>query len=149
MQHTTALRQFAPQSSKDFEVILASVSNKMKDVSQDTQTERVIANQEVQKLNSLENQEKVDKALEKAEKAEAKKKDGDIWAKISEVASWVGAALLAAAGTAVILLSGGTLAVLGGLMLECARPYRCAGGQGQRWDGDVCLGRRWGCTRWP
>ncbi len=38
MQLSAALRQFAPQSSKDFEVILASVSNKMKDVSQDSHT---------------------------------------------------------------------------------------------------------------
>lgn len=120
MSLSNAMRQFAPNSSKDFEVILAQVSQKMKDVSSDTQTERVIANQEVQQLNAEENQAKVNDSIEKAEKAAAKRKDGDLWAKISEVASYVGAALLAAAGAAVIILSAGALAPLGGLMIASA-----------------------------
>ena len=54
-QLVSALSSFQPEMGEDFEVLLAQISAKMKDVNQDSQTEQVMANQEIQQLNTEEN----------------------------------------------------------------------------------------------
>lgn len=120
MQLSNALASFAPKSSKDFEVLLAAITQKMKDVNADVQTESVLANQEVQQLHQEENTAKAAESAQKmkdAAEANEKKSFWEDWSQISQIISI--ALTVVAAGAAAFFL-GPAGFVLAGLLLASA-----------------------------
>jgi F0F1-type ATP synthase assembly protein I len=112
----SGLQAFVPQiGGGDFEVRLAEITAKLKEVSSEVNTGRVLNEQETKRLNMKENQAKISESEKKLEEAEAKKKSASIWDKISLAFEFIGAALMGLIGAALLFVPG--LQAAGALML--------------------------------
>jgi F0F1-type ATP synthase assembly protein I len=120
------LAAFVPQvGGGDFEVRLAEITPKLKEVNGTVNTDRVLNEQETKRLNMKENQAKIAESEKKLAEAQAKKDSGSIWDKISLAFEFIGAALMGLIGGLLMAVPGaqaaGVLMMVGaGLMLASA-----------------------------
>lgn len=116
-----ALRNFAPQQGGDFEAKLADITSKLRDVSGDVETDRVLNEQESKRLNMKENQAKIEESEKKLQESEAKKKSGNIFDMIAMAFQALGAILMIALGAILAAVPGmqavGALMVAAGVIM--------------------------------
>jgi len=110
-----ALRNFGPQVGSDFEARLADITSKLRDVSGEVQTDRVLNDQESKRLNMKENQAKIEESEKKLEEAEAKRESGNIFQMIAMAFQALGAILMIALGALLSAVPG--MQVVAGLMI--------------------------------
>ena len=116
-QLSMSLSNFAPKSNQDFEVLLAAITEKMKEVNADVQTESVVANQEIQQLNQEENAKKMQDSIDEMEKAAKANKNKSFWDDFGMIGSIVSIALTAVIAVAAVALLGPVGVGLACLML--------------------------------
>ena len=116
-----ALRNFAPEAGGDFEARLADITSRLREVSGEVETDRVLNEQESKRLNMKENQSKIEESERKLEEAEAKKRSGNIFTLIGLAFQALGAALMIALGALLAAVPGmqglGALMIAGGVMM--------------------------------
>lgn len=111
-----SLRNFMPNiNSGQFETRLAEITAKLKEVSGEVNTDRVLNEQESKRLNMKENEAKIEESEKKLEDAEAKRKSGGIFDKIAMAFQALGALLMIALGAALAAVPG--MQAVGGLMI--------------------------------
>ncbi len=109
------LRNFGPKDGGDFESKLADITAKLRGVSGEVETDKVLNEQESKRLNMKENQAKIEEAEKKLEEAEAKKKSGNIFDMIAMAFQALGALLMVALGAVLAAIPG--MQSVGGLMI--------------------------------
>ncbi|WP_163850636.1 type III secretion system translocon subunit SctE [Pseudooceanicola aestuarii] len=116
------LRNFMPElGSESFETRLAEITSKLKEITSQVHTDRVLNEQETKRLNMKENEAKIEESEKKLDEAEAKRKSGNIFDKISMAFQALGAFLMIAIGAALAAVPGmqavGALMIAGGVIM--------------------------------
>ena len=119
-QLSISLSNFAPKSDQDFEVLLASITEKMKDVNADVQTESVLSNQEIQQLNQEENNAKMLDSIAEMEKAAEANKKKSFWDDFGMIGSIINIALTVVVAAVAVAVLGPVGVGLACLMLASA-----------------------------
>ncbi|MCL3883291.1 hypothetical protein [Marivita sp. GX14005] len=118
-----ALRNFMPAANApDFEIRLAEIAAKMKETQGNSETDRVVTDQEIKKQNLLENQARIEEAQKKMDEANAKRDDGGFWGKFTAVAQILGGLAVMAAGAVTIAAGIGVAVFTGGASALVAVP---------------------------
>ena len=116
-----ALASFLPRAVADFETRLAEITDKLKDVTSESETDRAQNQQESKRLNIKENQERADEAIKKYDDAKAKQKNASIWDKIGMAFQGLAALAMIVAGAALIATGAGAglgaMMIAGGVMM--------------------------------
>ena len=120
LQLSNLLSKFSPKLKDDFEVRLAAITEKMKEVNADVQTESVVANQEIQQLNQEENAKKMEDSIREMEKAAEANKKKSFWDDFGLVGSIVNIALTVAVAAVAVAVLGPVGVGLACMMLASA-----------------------------